>query len=114
MTDEELRASYGAQLQESLLIRRYTGTSPSRTKVDAPVRGRATRNTSNELVGSVIQHDHVVVVYADDIPAGGVTLPLLGSDKVVTEAGLELAITAIKERKSYIGTLIAYELQARG
>lgn len=113
MTDDELRTSYQNDLQETLTVRRYTGTGSARAVENASVKGRQRRKGAAELAGQIKQHDYFVVIYADDMTAGGVDLPLLLSDKIVVDS-VELGIRHIIPRTSPTGTLIAYELECRG
>lgn len=105
--------SYAQVLEETLFLRRYTGTGSSRPRHDAQCRGRATPYKFTELVGSIQQGDHQVIVLAADVARNGLTLPVTTNDKVVV-AGKELSIIAALARKAPDGSLIAYELQARG
>ena len=54
-----------------------------------------------------------MLVYADDLAANGLSLPVTSADKVVVK-GREIAIVSPGERKAPDGTLVVYELQARG
>jgi len=111
MTADEIRAMYRDFCQMPFKIRRYSGQP--RAKVDTDVVGHIRLYSGKELVGTIVQGDVAVIVLVDDLVAEGFQLPITTADKVFD--GRERAIQApIGERKSLDGTLIAYELQARG
>src|SRR5689334_8540450 len=112
LTDAIL-ASYRQVCQQTIIVRRYTGAGANRPRFDATVRGNASAYASTDLVGGVAQGDQRVIVLVEDIIARQMSLPVTTSDKVVVR-GQELAIQEVKERNGLDGTLIAYELQARG
>ena len=114
MTPESVKASYAGTLSERVLIRRYTGTGTARPKFEAEARARVVGYEPKDLVGAVQQGDRKVIVYADDLIAAGLTLPVTTADKCVVR-GRELAIIAADDSTRRIGaTLIAVELQVRG
>ena len=41
MTADEIKAHYAAELKETIIVRRYTGSGTNRPKFDAQVRGKA-------------------------------------------------------------------------
>jgi len=105
--------SYAQVLEETVIVRRYTGSGTSRPKFDAQCRARASVYNFTELVGSVQQGDQKVVVLVADLTRNGLTMPVTTNDKAVV-AGKELQIVAPLARKAPDGSLIAYELQVRG
>lgn len=117
MTPDQAKSAYARMLDqagETVFIRRYTGVAPSRTATDYSVRARVVGYEPKDLVANIQQGDRKVIVLADDLAGTALTLPLLVSDKVVVR-GKELAIIAPDDSTRRIaGTLIAYELQARG
>ena len=110
---EDYTESYAQVLEETVIVRRYTGSGTSRPVFNASTRGRAVVYSATELVGTVQQGDQKVIVLVDDLTKQGLAMPLTNSDKVVV-AGKELAIVTPLARKAPDGSLIAYELQARG
>ncbi len=113
MTADEIKAHYAAELKETIIVRRYTGSGTNRPKFDAAVRGKAWDFSDRELIGSIQQGDQRVLVYVDDLIEKGFALPLTSADKVVVK-GKEIAIISPGQRKAEDGTLVVYDLQARG
>ncbi len=113
MSSDDIKALYRADLQETVVIRRYTGTGTNRPKFDVPVQGSSQRYQATELLGTVVQGDQRILVLVEDLIQKKFALPVTTNDKIVV-AGKELAIIAPNERADLDGTLIAYELQARG
>lgn len=111
MTANDMKAMYRRVLLQTVTVRRYSG-SP-RTPTDAACAANERLYNAMELVGTISQGDHRVIVLADDIEAGGIALPLTTFDKVVVD-DVELAVKVPGERKALDGTLVAYEIQARG
>lgn len=113
MTADEIKAHYAAELQETIIVRRYTGAGANHPKFDAEVRGKAWGYSAKELVGAIVQGDQRVLVYVDDLIAKGFALPVTTLDKLVVK-GKEIAIVNPGQRKAQDGTLVVYDLQARG
>lgn len=113
MTADELKAHYAAELRETIIVRRFTGAGTNRPKFDAEVRGRAWGYSAKELAGSIQQGDTRCLVLVADLIAKGVPLPLTAADKLVV-AGKEIAIISPKPRKALDGTLVVYDIHARG
>lgn len=113
MSADEIKAHYAAELKETIIVRRYTGAGAGRPKFDAEVRGKAWGYSANELVGAIQQGDQRVLVLVDDLVARGFALPVTSSDKLVVK-GREIAIVSPGQRKAPDGTLVVYDLQARG
>lgn len=113
MTADELKAHYAAELHETIIVRRYTGAGANRPKFDAEVRGRAWGYSAKELVGSIQQGDTRCLLLVEDLIAKGMPLPLTTADKLVVK-GREIAIVSPSPRKAQDGTLVAYDIQARG
>jgi hypothetical protein len=114
MTPAEAIASHQkfiAELGETILVRRYSGTGAARTKVDVATTARVMGYAPRDLVGSITQGDRRVIALADTLAA---LLPLTNSDKLVIR-GREVAIKAVDDNTRRIaGTLIALEIQAAG
>jgi hypothetical protein len=113
MTADEIKAHYAAELQETIIVRRYTGAGANRPHFDAAARGKAWGYSVKELVGTVQQGDTRVLVFTDDLIAKGFSLPLTSSDKVVVK-GRELAIINPAVKKAPDGKVVVNDLQARG
>lgn len=113
MNAAEIKAHYAAELKETIIVRRYTGAGANRPKFDAEVRGKAWGYSAKELVGAIQQGDQRVIVLVDDLIAKGFALPITSADKVVVK-GREIAIINPGQRKAPDGTLVVYDLQARG
>lgn len=113
MNTAEIKAHYAAELKETIIVRRYTGSGTNRPKFDAEVRGKAWGYSAKELIGSIQQGDQRVLVYIDDLIEKGFALPVTSADKVVVK-GKEIAIISPGFRKAPDGTLVVYDMQARG
>lgn len=99
---------------ETIAIRRYSGTGAGRTYVDRDCLARVTGYSPSELVGSIIQGDRKVIVLADDLDGESPPFAIAKTDKVVVR-DKELAIMMVDDSTRRVGgTLIAYELTARG
>lgn len=114
MNAAEIKAAYARDLKETIVVRRYTGAGANRPRFDAAVRGKATPYQTKELIGTITQGDTRVIVLVDDLIASQFALPLTTNDKIVIARHPELAIINPAERKAPDGTLVAYEIQARG
>lgn len=117
MTPDAIKASYRRaldQVGEAVTVRRYSGTGPSRTKTDVAVTGRLLEYDPAELAGGIEQGDRKLILLAEDIAGGGITLPLTVDDRVVVR-GKEMRLLAPDDSTRRVaGVLIAYELQVRG
>ncbi len=110
-----------AEVGETILVRRYSGTGAGRTKAEAQILARITGYQPRELVGPVVQGDRKVIALNDPaaaVPDGMVSLasllPLSNEDKLVIR-GIETAIKAVDDNTRRIaGVLIALEIQASG
>lgn len=112
MNTAAIKASYARALKEMIVVRRYTGAGTNRPRFDATVRGKDRLYASTELVGTITQGDHNVLILVEDLIAAQFALPLTTNDKVVV-AGKELSIQAPNTRKAPDGTIIVYDVQAR-
>jgi hypothetical protein len=109
------------KIGETILVRRYSGTGPSRSFVEASILARVTGYAPQELVGFIEQGDRKVIALNDpsaEVPAGKVSLasllPLTTSDKLVIRSA-ETAIKAVDDNKRRVaGVLIALEITAKG
>lgn len=114
MTPAESLASHRAfmaELGENILVRRYSGTAPTRTHVDTAAMARVMGYQPKDLVGAIVQGDRRVIMLVDTLAA---VLPLRTSDKLVIR-GIETSIKAIDDNTRRIaGTLIALDIQAEG
>lgn len=112
MTPDQVKSSYLRSLGDRVTVRRYSGTGTARPKTDVDnVRARVTNYGPQEIVGTIMEGDRQVIVYADDV---GALNPLTLRDKLVVR-GRELAIMSVDDNTRRVGgVLIAYELQVRG
>jgi len=113
MTAAELTAHYAAELGETITVRRYTGGGTNRPRFDAQCRGKAWGYSATELVGSIQQGDTRVLVLVQDLIDAQFALPLTPADKLVVK-GREIAVVSPSARKAPDGTLVVYDIQARG
>ncbi len=113
MNASEIKAAYARQLKEQIIVRRYTGAGANRPRFDVAVRGKAAQYDTDELINTVVQGDQRVFLLVEDIIAAQMALPVTTNDFVVVK-GKQFAIINPKERKAPDGTLVAYEIQARG
>lgn len=116
MTPAAARQSYARALRASgtVMIRRYYGGGTPRPKYEKVCAGRMVAYQPTEIVGPIVQGDRKIILLAEDLETGAVTLPLLSTDKAVVR-GKELAIIGIDDNTRRVGdVLCAYELQVRG
>ena len=116
MTPTDARQSYARALGEceTVTVRRYYGTGSPRSKYEKQCRGREASYKSDEIVGPILQGDWMIILLAEDLESGAVTLPLLTSDKLVVR-GKDLKIAGIDDKKRRVGSVLcAYEIQVRG
>lgn len=113
MDAAEQRAMYRAVCQHAVIVRRYSGTDAARSATNYAAMGNARLYSAKELIGAITQGDQAVIVLAEDLETAGFTFPLKTSDKVVVSS-FERAIVAFGERRALDGTLVAYEITARG
>jgi hypothetical protein len=114
MNPAQIRAMYKSFCQMALTVRRYSGPTSARTSVDYAAKGNARLYSGKELIGTIAQGDQQVIVLVDDLVANGFQLPIVVADKIVMGGRERQILAPIGERKALDGTLIAYELQARG
>lgn len=114
MTPAESLASHRGfirDLGETVLVRRYSGTGPSRTSVDTAAQARVTGYAPKDLVGAIVQGDRHVIMLVDTLAA---VLPLRTTDHLVIR-GTETSIKAVDDNTRRIaGVLIALDIQAAG
>lgn len=114
MSPAEIKAMYANALSEIVTVRRYTGSGANRPHFDADARARVVGFSPVELVGSIVQGDTKIILFADDLLDVQFAQPVTVNDKVVVR-GKELAIIASDDSTRRVdGVLIAYEIQARG
>lgn len=117
----EQHRSFLAEIGEDIIIRRWSGTGPGRTKVQAQVRARVSGYTPSQIIGAVAQGDINVIALNDpdaEVPAGMVPLsslfPLSVDDKLVIR-GEEKSIKGINDNTRRVaGVLIALDIHAKG
>lgn len=119
MTPAEARQMYRDQTNlhgEDISIRRYSGTTTSRTYVDRACRARIKGGAAVELVGTITQIKYRLIVLAEDLDGESPPFVIKKSDKIVaTRFANELAITDVDDSTARIGeTLIAYILDSLG
>jgi hypothetical protein len=106
---------------EDVIVRRWSGPSGARVKVEATARGRVVGYQPHQVVGPIIAGDRRVIMINDPVgpvAAGNVALstllPLTPADKLVLR-GRECAIKAADDNTRRIaGVLVALELQIAG
>lgn len=116
MTPEIARQRYAIALSRfsQVTIRRYYGTGSPRQHYEKVCRGREVQYQPSEIVGPILQGDWKIILLAEDLESGAVSLPLLSTDKAMVR-GKELTIAGIDDKKRRFGdVLCAYELQVRG
>jgi hypothetical protein len=114
MNAAAIRAAYARTLKENIVVRQYTGAGANRPRFDTMVRGKARQYSSTELIGTIAQGDLNILILVEDLIAQQFSLPLTTDHKIVVAHHPELSIQGVAERKALDGTLIAYEIQARG
>lgn len=117
MNAAEARAMYRSQIDEhgETVTLRRVNVSPT-PPTDATVKARVVGYRAEELVGGITQGDRKVIVLAEDVETSSFPVPFktTGSDKVIVR-GKTLNIGVVDDSTRRIGgTLIAYEIQARG
>lgn len=110
----QAKSLYARTLREVILVRRFTGSGPTRTKHDTYAKAKVSEYNMNELVGLVLEGDQKLVVSAQDLIDRSFTFPITTSDKLVVR-GKELAIISVDDNSRRYGSdLIAIDLQCRG
>lgn len=95
---------------QTVAIRRYNGTGPSRTYADTATKAYVRNYASSELIGAIVQGDQVAITLVDDLTE---ILPVTINDKFVISGEPEKAIKNVRKRRVG-GTLIALEIHAAG
>jgi hypothetical protein len=113
MDAADILAMYRSMCLQTVIVRRFSSLALGRTAADFTGAGNAVLYGATDLVDAVKQGDQRVIVIADDLAASGLALPVVKTDRVVVD-GRELSIESLKTRKALDGTVIAYEIQARG
>jgi hypothetical protein len=114
MSPGEILAMYRSMCLMTVVIRRYSGLPGARTSVDKTVKGHFRLYSGKELVGTITQGDQAVIVLADDLVAAGFPAADHGRRPGRHRWRERKILAPIGERKALDGTLIAYDLQARG
>lgn len=100
-----------AEIGEDVIVRRYSGTGPTRTKNDVTAKARVMGYRPHEILGAVQEGDRRVIMLVDAL--GGL-LPLTPADKLVIR-GRECAIKSVDDSTRRIaGELVALEIHAAG
>jgi hypothetical protein len=103
--------SFLQEVGEDVIVRRYSGTGPTRTVTERTTRARVKGYQPNELVGAIVQGDRKVIMLVDALAD---LLPLSTADKLVIR-GREVAIKGVDDSTRRIGgTLIGLDLQVAG
>lgn len=118
MTPEAIRSAYDRMLGsvgETVKFRRYQGTGEDRDFIQADVTARVAGYEPREIVGSVQQGDRRVIVLADELDDQFEPEPRVSPNDKVIIRGKEHAIISVDANTRRVGgTMIAYEIQARG
>lgn len=112
MTAAEALALHQMQINangQTVSIRRYTGTGPSRTYADTATKAYVRNYGSDELIGAIVQGDQRAITLVDTLTS---ILPVTTNDKLVV-GSKEYAIKNPMKRVVG-GTLIALEIHAAG
>jgi hypothetical protein len=117
MTPTEILTAYRqmvGEVGEDVVVRRYSGTGSNRPKTDVTIKARVMDFDRSELVGTIVEGSRKIIALAEDIEAGGISLPIRTEDFVVVR-GKQMAITAVDDSTRRVGgTLIALEITAKG
>lgn len=109
MSPAEIKALYRSMCQMTIVIRR----TANGVTTDFTVKGHFRQVAAKEIIGTIAAGDLAVIVLADDLATAGFPLPIVTTDRAYL-AGRERRVMSVGERKALDGTLIAYDLQARG
>lgn len=113
-SDAQVISLYQRTCQDSVVIRRYTGTGDMRTPADLTVRCKMIGVEATQMIGGVMQYRFKAIVPVLDLTNQGFELPITSNDKVVYE-DRELGILFPDNGTRRNGnTLIAYEILAQG
>src|SRR3569833_1172920 len=101
-----------AKQGEDVIVRRWSGASGARVKVEATARGRVVGYQPHEVVGAIVAGDRKVIMINDPsavVAAGHVArstlLPLTTADKLVVR-GRECAIKAADDNTRRIAGVL--------
>jgi hypothetical protein len=118
MTPEQAISMYRRRMRpfETVSIRRYVGTGPTRTHSDWTVAARVVGYQPEELTGAIQQGDRRVIILYEDLAKMGFPFPIEnGSNWKLVVRGKELQIKVIDDSTRRLGgVLIAYDIQAGG
>lgn len=117
MRPEAIAAAYRRSLGqfETIAIRRFSGTGPSRPYFDYTCLARVTDFQPDELAGNIQQGDRKVIVLAEDLVAAQFPAPVRKGDAIVVGGSKVLNIEAADDASRRVGArVIAYQLVARG
>jgi hypothetical protein len=114
MNADAIKAAYAANLHETVVVRRFSGAGPLRSRFDVSARARVLPDSeARKLVADLKVAELVVILLVDDLILCGLTLPLLDGDKVVVK-GAELGQAMHECRTAPDGTPVAYVLRVGG
>jgi hypothetical protein len=107
---------------ETILIRRYEGSGPNRSFIEASVLARPFGYVRKKLAGATDQGARNLVVLNDPdaaVPAGKVALsallPLVANSDIAVVRGKELTIGATDDNtRRFAGVLIALQIEVTG
>lgn len=110
MDINQVKASYARALRDTCTI-----TRPPSVSSVADVQCRVQAYKPQEIAGTIMQGDQLVIVLADDLVDGSFPVPPRKGDKVLTSDGRTLTVIYCDPNTRMVdSTLIAYEMQARG
>jgi hypothetical protein len=117
MTDswtEAVKSIYAEDLQDIAIVRRYSGSGPTRTHSDVYARCRIFGNDAEQLIDVVEENILQAIVFVPDLTDAGMTMPLTTSDKIVFNSK-EYAIMFPDNASRMEGEeLVAYEILIKG
>lgn len=117
MNVEGIKARYREALSkrgETIKIRRYTGTGPSRPMFEVECRAVVTGYQPEEMVGGIQQADKKAIVLHEDLAGTGLSLPLTNSDFAIVKGKQHAIRVPDDATRRVAGVVIAYELQVIG
>jgi len=115
MTPAELLAShrrFWAEGGSAVAIRRYSGTGPTRPFVDTNTVAKSTGDTTELVVGSIVQQISTLIVSVDTLAA---ILPIVpNSDQLVIGGRARTIVGVDDNKRRYAGVLVALEIKVEG
>lgn len=117
MNVDSIKASYErslAEYGETIKIRRFTGSGPTRPMFEVEVRARISGYAPQEMVGGIAQADKKAIMLHEDLVKAGFSLPLTNADFAVVKGKQHAIRVPDDATRRVAGTIIAYELQIIG